>query len=176
MRLQLDNGKCMRLLPVFALVILVVPGLASRAGKMQAGRNDSWQLGLIKDKSERPVGTVLVDVTNPPDLKMPWLCYLTFHYQHRPLPTSAEFDRFDDIDKTIQNLCKDHKARNVGIWMQNGKRDWIVYAKDGHHFAEVSTKALAKLGLNVNVQLDRNWSQYRTLRTILAKNPAQKPG
>ena len=136
---------------------------------MQGGQesSDNWLMSSIKNKAGQLVGTFLLDMAGRGDSRLPWLVYLTFAYKNRPLPSSPELDRFEEVDRIIQALCAKHSARNVAIWTRAGVRDWIVYAQDGGSFGDVALAALRPFAVQIEVQADGVWKQYQDFLEML---------
>src|SRR5687767_2995760 len=91
-------------------------------------KDPDWLLSKIEDKDGALIGSH--QVAERPRVRkrdFPWLVYLTFEYEGRPLPTSEEFDQFDSVSKTLEELEKTGEIAHIGIMTFKGKRDFISY-------------------------------------------------
>ena len=91
------------------------------------------------------------------------LVYFTLSYVPTPLPSPEDFDRFDMVQDRLDALIYELEFCCVGMMTVRGKRDWILYAKDGQLLVAQLLERLGEFAPQMETQPDPSWSQYREL-------------
>ncbi|MBL8065822.1 MAG: DUF695 domain-containing protein [Chthonomonadaceae bacterium] len=131
-------------------------------------RGGTWRrtttLSRILDASGQTIGTRVLTKNHPIERSHPDLVYFSMFYASSPLPSSAEMDVFDEAQKRLDVLSEKLDFYQPAIIMLNGKRDWILYARNGAKLISELQLELSQFGPQMECQSDPNWSQFRTIR------------
>lgn len=126
-------------------------------------------LSRFVDKDGQTIGSLIL-IKNQPILKdYGELVYLTMPYARLPLPSKEDFDRFDEVQARLDDLCEELEFAQPAIVTIDGKRDWILYTKDGNILMRQLIHELSGFELQMECQPDPNWDQYQELRKRLRK-------
>jgi hypothetical protein len=101
-----------------------------------------------------------------PKRDYPWLAYMTFAFEGRPIPTQEEFDRFDEISVRLEDIERTGVLAHVAIMTIDGKRDYISYCRDREGAAKLLMEGFSHEGAQIEFQFDPGWSQFSDLRAI----------
>ena len=101
---------------------------------------------------------------HPIERSHPDLVYFSLLYASSPLPSSGEMDVFDEVQNRLDKLGEKLDFYQPAIITLNGKRDWILYARDGVKLMDVLQRELSQFGPQMECKRDPNWSQFRTIR------------
>ena len=115
------------------------------------------------------IGSCLIVSSHPILRTHQDLVYFDMHFDSRPLPSTKDFDTFDEVQAKIDSLCEPLEFCQPAIFTAEGKRSWILYCNNGQ---ELMAKLQAELGHYSPVmecQHDPKWSQYRDLRSMVRK-------
>lgn len=104
-------------------------------------------------------------IAKPPDF--PWLVYVTFRYKGRPLPTQAEFDAFETVERAIEELERGAVLAWVGTMTHGGVRDYICYCRDNRECRRDLSENVGRAKHDVKFVNDPTWSQYRDLVAMI---------
>jgi len=119
-------------------------------------KRDDWRLSKIMSREGALKGSLLVNLAPAVSKrKHPWRIYIRHSFEGRPLPTEAEFDRFNQFEEALLAiLVKNSLGEHVGTMTVEGKRDWIVYCSTGQQAAELIFRELGDSGVDMEVQRD----------------------
>lgn len=123
-------------------------------------KQEIWELSKIQ-KNGVGIGTRQLLRGLKPRPTHPHLLYVTRTFEGRPMPTPQEMRDFKVFDDQLTSELEKMEAILVAVMMIDGKRDWIVYAKDGQASAQVLYSRLE--GVQIEHQPDLTWSQYKDL-------------
>lgn len=93
----------------------------------------------------------------------PWLAYVAFLYEGRPLPTSEEMQRFDVFEDVILRLESTEGVFHFGTMTTNGKRDYMFQCRDREEAARLFLGEASFSGAQIEFQWDPRWLQHRDL-------------
>lgn len=130
------------------------------------GKRDTG-LAETRDRKGNLLGTHVIALGLRANRDFPHLIYCTFAFRGTPLPTVAEFERFDIIQDRIDNLALIADFIEVGIMTIEGKRDYLLYARDGQAALNSLFTELSEFSPQMERQYDPKWSQYNTLMKML---------
>jgi hypothetical protein len=123
---------------------------------------------MVDRKSGAILGTLLCDVSPVArQSEFPWLAYLTYRYKNRPLPSQAEFDSFEQVERGIESLEEASVIAWVGTMTHNGVRDFIVYCRDKKDAKRRIIPAMGEMKPRIKFAHDPGWSQHKDLLDML---------
>jgi hypothetical protein len=103
-------------------------------------------------------------ITNHPKIpEYADLVYFTISYVPTPLPSKEDFNRFDAAQDCLDNLIYELEFCCVGIVTMRGKRDYILYAKDGQRLMPQLLEKCGEFAPQMESYPDPGWTEYREL-------------
>lgn len=102
-------------------------------------------------------------ITNHPHIQeYPDLVYFTLKCTE-PLPTSADFEKFDTVQNRIDELAYEWEFCCLGMITCYGHRDWVGYAKDAQRLMGLMFVEFSAFSPQMESEPDPNWTHYRQL-------------
>lgn len=129
----------------------------------------SWELHKIVRSDGSLLGSALIRMGVRRDRQLSDLVYISIRYEHRPLPSSAEFDEIERLELDLEEFLENTSAELIGHVTFDGKRDWILYVAEGRSFAQLAYERFSSRGIEIEVQRDPRWEQYRDLLEMRSK-------
>ena len=80
--------------------------------------------------------------------------------------TEEEFQASEVIEDSLEQWEEELGFLVVGVMTINGKRDQIIYAKDGQSLMSELHHRLSQFSCQMECQPDPKWTQYRDLQKM----------
>ncbi|MBC8064215.1 MAG: DUF695 domain-containing protein [Chlorobia bacterium] len=129
-------------------------------------RKEIWEVSKILRKDGSQMGTRLLrrhakaNRSEYPDLVY---CTMTFDGE---LPRGSQWEVLSEVDDCLEQLESLLGFLVVGVMTMDGKRDSILYAKDGQNLMTELHQRLGDKGVQLECTADPAWSQYRDLAKL----------
>ena len=81
----------------------------------------------------------------------------------KPLPTASDFEKFDIVRDRMDASPHEWEFCIVGTITCDGKREWVIYAKDGQQLMDRLFLEFSEFAPQMEMEIDPAWDYYRGL-------------
>lgn len=131
-----------------------------------ARKKDMWRVSKITRDGDL-IGTQLFRA-NPSCHKkdFPYLLYFTLSYSGTVLPNHDDFAQYNEVESIFSQVESELGIEIIGVMTMNGKRDWIMYAKNGQKAVDGLFREMSKYHPHMTTTQDPRWRQYQDLKNM----------
>ena len=146
---------------ILSLLLLMVVAVAS-------AQRETWiDVPIVSKERVATGGYRLREKLSVDKAKYPVLVEFLLKYEGDPLPSSGDLASFTKVDAEMASLQSIGGCVEVAIVTLNGKREWILYAKNGATLKKLLIGKFGKRQPEIHTRPDPGWTLYKQLNLAM---------